>query len=155
MFQYAFSSIFGLLSFCLALYCIIDVVGKDRPRKALWIIALLLIPFASIIYLVLKFSFRDESASVNSQQQQQPQVIQQNIPRPVYPESTHWQNTLEPGQGEQNPSGQMFKPELTPSQQAFRVAGTILGTIALVSGILFVGFFIFLYLALASYGSNK
>jgi hypothetical protein len=166
--------ILGTISFLLMVFCVVDLFRNKRPRPVLWLIALLIIPYVSVIYLIILGIVNRKKPSgpqaVQAQPVQQPQTpaeapVQQSteVAQPVYSAAaptapTEWQNTLPQNPSASEQPSQMYQPQkepLSPGMQAFRTVGTILGIIAIVAGVAVVGFMILIVIALSSYGSNK
>lgn len=152
MFTYAAPSILGLISLAGIIYSIVDMVKNDRQRKFLWIIALLIIPFCWIVYLLMVHSLGSSSEDIHNSSL--PQSADSSITSHTFAEADAQKGWTVPGHDIPY-SPFVNTPPMSKQMKAFRTVGTVLGVIALAGGILVVGAVIFFVLAFQSYGSNK
>lgn len=130
-------------------FALIDLAQRDIGAKVWWIIAILFFPFAWVIFLFMARNIPKTTDQFAHTQSSTPTV---------FPESAD----QGPVQEEQNPIGTASaNAAAAPAAQrsrtggAIKTVGMVLGIIALVSGVIIVGLFILLMLAISSYGSNK
>ena len=152
-----FGLILLVLQVALAALCIWDLVLHDLPGKILWGIVCVVMPLGSILYIILRVTaFREFGGFLETKE---PELNWDSVPNnatiitdnpATAPTQSAPQEVLQVPVPPYQYSGRSASKAHT-----FKIIGGILAGIAIVAGLVFVGFIILFMMAISSYGSNK